>query len=151
MNDRAGQPDPLSAANDVFHDAYGGHRDALREQVPVLVVLPTQLVLRQRDQRREIPYSQPLFTRAKTAAHVAVALFALTGAGADSAETSSAVERLLGHISAFDTSNCGPRSDEIDALVERCRGFARALRDGQATESTLADFASDAGARILRI
>jgi hypothetical protein len=143
---------PLAAANDLFHDAYSGAQDGVRNQVPVLVVLPTELVLCHCDERQRVPYSRPLFERAKTAAHIAVALFTYTTAESKPAETRASVARLLTHISAaLDASEPSEPNRQIEELLQRCRAFAAMASEEAPPEHARAEFASDAGPRILRI
>lgn len=141
--------DPFEAGNHSFHDAYAGARDNVRHQVPILIVSPTEISLHRRGQRRVWPYSRPLFERAKVAAHVAVALFAFTAAESNPAEARTGIARLREHISAALAQASG--SDEIDVLLQRCLAFARSVCDQSFTEQSRAEFASDAGPRILRI
>lgn len=149
-----GRTDRLDAANEVFHGAYRGAQDGVRQQVPVLVVSPTELTLRRKDQRRLVPYSCPLFTRAKTAAHIAVALFALTADEGKGEQVRGGVAALIKHISAALEEAHGSvsgASDEVAALLERCLTFAQGAFERTVTEAARADFASDAGPRVLRI
>ncbi len=121
----------LDAGDRVFHDAYRGARDGVRAQVPILVVLPNELALHYRGERQLAPYSCPSFTAAKAAAHIAVALFALTGAQADPLHRNSGVARLLESIAAaLDNeleSDAKPLLVDIAALLTDCRRFAQAV------------------------
>ncbi|HEX2673828.1 MAG TPA: hypothetical protein VHM25_23275 [Polyangiaceae bacterium] len=145
-------PAPLAAANELFRDAYGGAQDGVRDQVPILVVLATELSLRHREGRKLVPYSRPVFERAKAAAHVAVALFAYTAAESNQAEARAGIARLLKHISAaLDGSERSDANHEVDALLERCRTFANTACEKTPSEQVRAEFARDAGPRILRI
>jgi len=144
----------FDAGNQVFHEAYGGARDGVRHQVPILVVLPTELALHRQNQRRAVSYSRPSFARAKSAAHIAVALFALTAAESSAERRGPGVARLLEHITAALEArqpNSEPVDHEIKALLERCLQFAQAAKEQAASESVRAAFASDAGPRILHI
>jgi hypothetical protein len=144
----------LEAGNEVFHEAYAGARDGVRHQVPILVVLPTELALHYRNQRLVASYSRPSFCRAKSAAHIAVALFALTAAETEPQRQRKGVAGLLEHVAAAlepQQADREPLEDEIQTLLERCLRFARAARESSPTESVRAEFASDAGPRILRI
>ena len=143
---------PLVAGNAVFHDAYSGAQDGVRHQVPILVVLPTELALHHRNERKLVPYSRALFDRAKAAAHVAVALFAYTAEEANPDDARAGIARLHAHISAaLDASERSESNHEIDALLERCVAFAELARERTPAEPCRAEFASDAGPRILRI
>lgn len=146
--------DALSAGNDVFHQAYSGARDGVRQQVPILVVLPTELALHQQNQRQCLSYSRPSFARAKSAAHIAVALFALSGCETNASERREGVDRLISHISAALERSPTPESerpDEVEALLRLCLGFAESARQSPPEEAVLSGFARDAGPRILRI
>src|SRR5512144_3253431 len=121
---------PLVAANDLFHDAYRGAQDGVRNQVPILVVLPTELSLHHHEARKRLLYSRPIFDRAKAAAHIAVALFAYTAAESKRAEAREGTTRLLRHISAaLDASERSEPNHELDALLKRCLTFAEAARE----------------------
>jgi hypothetical protein len=144
----------LRAGNEVFHEAYAGARDGVRHQVPVLVVLPTELALHHQEQRLAKCYSRPSFARAKSAAHIAVALFTLTGAEANPQRQPSGVAGLLEHIAAsleLKQADGDSLEQEIRTLLEHCLRFAQAAREHALEESLRAAFASDAGPRILHI
>ncbi len=147
--------DALDRGNGVFHEAYAGARDGVRHQVPILVVLPSELALHHQNQRQSVGYSRASFARAKSAAHVAVALFALTCAESKAEQSRTAVARLLEHLAAALDGAPPPEraavDDEIEALLERCLLFARVARERKPSERLRAEFASDAGPRILRI
>jgi hypothetical protein len=149
------QSKAMEAGNQVFHEAYGGARDGVRDQVPVLVVLPTELALHHQDQRRAFPYTRPAFAQAKSAAHIAVALFALTCAESKGKQARAGIGRLLQHISAaLEVAPCAkgePVNEAVQELLERCLGFARAANGQVPSEQLRQQFASDAGPRILHI
>jgi len=144
----------LDAGNEAFHNAYRGARDGVRNQVPILVVLPNELVLHHRDRRRAVPYSRPSFARAKSAAHIAVALFALSCGEPGTAQVRDAFAAIYEHISRAleqrSQSTSGP-DGEVDRLLERCLGYAQMARERAIEERSSHEFASDAGPRILRI
>jgi hypothetical protein len=146
---------PLEAGNRVFHDAYGTARDGVRHQVPVLVVLPNELALHHQGRRTLVAYSCPSFAAAKSAAHIAVALFALTCEESDAEHRRAGVARLLAAIvAALDNqpgSDSKPVDVEIAALLEICLRFAAAAREQAPTEGLRAEFASHVGPRILQI
>jgi len=143
---------PLVAGNEVFHDAYSGAQHGVRGQVPILVVLPTEIALHHRNERNVVPYSRPWFDRAKTAAHIAVALFAYTSPESKPEAARAGIARLLAEISAGpEVSAPSDPGDEIAALLARCVAFAQMARERTPPESVRAEFASDAGPRILRI
>ena len=144
----------LDAGNAVFHEAYTGAREAVRDQVPILVVLPGELALHHQSQRQVVAYSHPSFASAKSAAHIAVALFALTCAEANAEQTRAGIARLLEHIAAaLDVTRRldSELSAEINALLDRSLAFVRAAHEGTASELVRTEFSSDAGPRILRI
>jgi hypothetical protein len=147
--------DALHAGNEVFHEAYSGARDGVRHQVPILVVLPNELALHHQDQRQVVGYSRPSFAQAKSVAHIAVALYALTCEESSLERSRDGVARLLEHIAAsLDVPACSrrePIDQEIETLLQRCLQFAKAARDQISSDSLRAEFASDAGPRVLRI
>jgi hypothetical protein len=148
------ETDALGAGNRVFHEAYSGARDGVREQVPILVVLPSELSLHHQNEREVRCYSRPSFTRAKSAAHIAVALFALTCPESDPEHARVGVARLLQHLGAALDVSAGSDSEiegEIKVLLQHCLVFARAAYESAPSESVRSAFASDAGPRILRI
>src|SRR6478736_2027369 len=142
----------LDAGNEEFHEAYRGARDGVRNQVPILVVLPTELVLHHGDRRRAVPYSRQSFARAKSAAHIAVALFALTCGETGTEQTRAGFAKLCEHVrgSLEGMPRFSP-GDEIEQLLERCLTFAEMARERSPNEPTACAFANDAGPRILRI
>ena len=150
-----GDTSALDAGNELFHQAYRGARDGVRQQVAILVVLPNALALHRQDHRQSMPFSRPSFAQAKSAAHIAVALFALTCAEATGEQRRAGVARLLEHIGAALDSMQGatpaPLDPEIAALLEICLSFARVSREGIPSERLRAEFASQAGQRILSI
>lgn len=151
----------FNGGNHVFHEAYGEARDGVRHEAAILVVLNDALVLHRQGERRSFPYSKPVFALAKSAAHMAVALFALTSAEAEPARRRAGVARLSDHITAALETQPFPDSGalhrEIITLLEHCLGFARAASFGWAgdapplSQALQAQFASEAGPRILRI
>jgi hypothetical protein len=145
----------LDAANGIFHEAYGGARESLRHQIPVLVVLQGELALHQQNQRRVLPYSRPVFARAKSVAHIAVALFTLTDTESSRESQRTGVARLLDHITASldetERSDPQPIEDAIKVLLERCLQYAQVAREHAPSRSLRRAFASDAGPRILHI
>ncbi|MEI9949046.1 MAG: hypothetical protein WDO74_08690 [Pseudomonadota bacterium] len=144
----------LDAGNEVFHEAYGGARDGVRTEVPVLVVLPTELALHRQNRRQGVPYPRPSFAQAKSAAHIAVALFTLDCAESNPENSRAAVAKLCQYIAAaLDAQRAerAPVEDEIEALLQRCLDYARAAREQAPSERARAEFASDAGPRVLRI
>jgi len=152
--DAESETDALGAGERVFHAAYSGAREGVRDQVPVLVVLPSELALHEQNRRQVVSYSRPAFARAKAAAHSAVALFALTCAESEAAQARAGIARLLEHLSP--ARDVAQRSDselceQIDALLEKCLIFARAAHEGTLSEPVRAKFAADAGPRILHI
>ncbi|HEY0465736.1 MAG TPA: hypothetical protein VGC79_16095, partial [Polyangiaceae bacterium] len=118
-------------------------------------VLPSELALHQQNQRQSAAYSRASFATAKSAAHIAVALFALTCPESKPANSRAGVARLLAHITAAldvaERPNAAAVDVEINALLQCCLGFAQVARDQAPPERLRAEFASDAGPRILRI
>jgi hypothetical protein len=145
----------LDAGNEVFHEAYSGARDGVKRQVPVLVVLPMELVLHHQNERKSAPCSRATFVRAKSAAHMAVALFALTGNESNSETSRSGLARLHELVSAaldeVGALASEPLDQEIRALLQRCQSFARQAGEKAPSQSLALEFAGDAGPRILRI
>ncbi len=145
----------LDAGNEVFHDAYRAGRDGARRRGTLLVVLPTELVLHAHGSRQVFPYSCAVFCKAKSTAHIAVALFTLTRTESDDEESRRKLSRLTEHImGALDQLRGGDRlpiDDEMAALLESSLRFAQSARDGAAAEAAQSKFARDAGPRILKI
>ncbi len=149
-------PKALQAGNDVFHEAYAATRDSAQHEVPILVVLPNELGLHLRNERHAFGYCCPSFERAKSAAHIAVALFALSCTEASDARTRERTRRLLEHIGgALEALNLSPSAepvdDEIRSLLETCQRFAELARERPPAEPARAEFARHAGPRVLRI
>ncbi|MEO6602385.1 MAG: hypothetical protein ABIQ16_21065 [Polyangiaceae bacterium] len=154
MSSEAGSgSDPLDVANQLFHDGYSAARDEVREQVPILVLLPSELVLHRHSERHGVSYSRPRFAQAKSAAHIAVALFAITCT--QEGQSGAGVAQLIGHIAAAlnapRPSDEVPIDTEIRDLLSCCLNFANAAHERRASEQARAAFASDAGPRVLRI
>ncbi len=156
MSGTSSCPKGLQAGDDVFHEAYGATRNGARHEVPILVVLPTELALHYRKDRRGFPYSRPSFDRAKAGAHIAVALFALTCTESLEARTRDQLSRLIEHTAGAlreldEAADLPPIDVEIRSLLETCQRFAAAARERVATEAERSEFAGHAGPRILRI
>ena len=122
-----------------------------------MVVLATELVLHARGRRQVFPYSCDAFCRAKSTAHIAVALFTLTrGEGRDEGNERK-LSRLTEHVAgALDQLQLpgGDREsidDEMVALLESCLHFARSARGGTPGEAVRSQFANEVGPRILKI
>jgi hypothetical protein len=114
--------------------------------------LPTELALHHRNARKLVPYSRPLFERAKAAAHIAVALFAYASEESNRDRARAGIARLHAHIfAALEASGRSEPSDEIATLLKRCVAFAAMAREQTLSESACAEFAKDAGPRILSI
>ncbi|MET0791300.1 MAG: hypothetical protein ABW061_07235 [Polyangiaceae bacterium] len=145
----------LEAGNEVFQHAYAGAREAVRNQVPILVALPTEIVLHHQGERQVSAFSRPAFEHAKATAHIAVALFALTCTETSASERRTGVTRLLSHIAAaLDVRQGSPQEPadlEIEALLDHCRCFAQAASEQPLSARIRAEFARDAGPRILHI
>jgi len=145
----------LDAGNEVFHEAYSAKRDEVRHEVPILVVSPTELILRSASGRRSYAYCRPSFGSAKSTAHIAVALFTSTQSESPDAQSRARVTQLAEHTTrALERlpSEPNPLNDEIRTLLEHCKRFAESAREQAApAPAAQADFARDAGPRILRI
>ncbi len=147
----------LEAGDRVFHEVYGASRNGTRHDVPVLVVLPNELVLQRGNTRQRVFYSRPSFAKAKAAAHIAVACFALSQQDAGSAGRRDALSRLRDQLSAKPASTTESRRDhtridgEIQTLLECCANFVRDFVDAPSSEQLAAAFAAEAGPRILGI
>jgi hypothetical protein len=145
----------LDAGNELFHEAYAARRDAVRHDIPILVVMPTELVLRDERGRKTFSYCRPSFASAKSAAHMAVALFTLSQAppldARSRARLSNLAEHLEGALDHLRQCDRTPQNDEIQALFERCSRFAALAREQAPSPPPHAEFARDAGPRILRI
>jgi hypothetical protein len=156
MSDASSCPRGLQAGNDVFHEAYEATRDSARHEVPILVVMPSELALHYREERQGFPYSRPSFDRAKSGAHIAVALFALTCSEAPATRTREQLARLLEHTQAAqrelgDSPDSQPLNGEIRSLLGTCQRFAEAALERATAESERSEFARRAGPSVLRI
>jgi hypothetical protein len=145
----------LDAGDAVFHQAYRATRDDAQHEVPILVVLPTELALHQGGNRHRVGYCRPAFGRAKSAAHVAVALFTLACCDANAERRAAGLSGLLAHLAAAlaeeQDAAPAPVDEEIRALLQCCLSFARAACEGSPCERRVADFANAAGPSVLRI
>ncbi|MEI9936428.1 MAG: hypothetical protein WDO69_04315 [Pseudomonadota bacterium] len=157
----------LDAADQVFHEAYDEARADAELQAPLLIVLADELALHVRRERRSFPFSHPPFHTAKVAAHVAVALYSLTGdAGSDemAPETVLRLESIRAHVkSAIDRLNDATAEEEkeeegknelereIVSLLQSSLEYAqRALSEHAGRASGRDDFARASGPIILR-
>jgi len=145
----------LDAGNDVFHDSYGKARDRVRHDLSILVALPNEVVLRSQRVRQAFPYCGPSFDQAKSAAHIAVALFTLTRNSSLDGRSRTQLSRMPEHIGSA-LEQLGPPGDhaiteEIRGLLELCLRFGRDACAGALSECAQAEFAKEAGARILSI
>lgn len=152
--DRSPSPD-LEAANDLFHEAYGAVRDEVRSEVPTLLVLGDELVLRARGERLNFSYHRPWFDRAKSAAHVAVALFALSCDESWSEASDKRLKALLSHArkaaEALEREPSPSWSGELTDLLRTCWAFGETLPGGPQAAPGRDAFAREAGPRVLRI
>jgi len=149
------RPSALDAGNELFHEAYSARRDDVRHDAPILVVMPTELVLRHERGRKTFSYCRPSFASAKSAAHMAVALFTLSQALPLDDRSRARISNLAGHIGGgldhLRQCDQTPLNDEIRALFERCSRFAALVCEHSPSPARHAEFARDAGPRILRI
>ena len=120
-----------------------------------MVVMPAEVVLHHRDRRWSKRYSCPAFDRAKSAAHIAVALYALSADESNLGRRGGGIVRLAGHVDAaltnFQHSHETELVRETVALLERCQRFAHVAGEQISLEELRAKFASEAGPQILRI
>jgi hypothetical protein len=153
-NEKSKRMPALDAANDLFHEAYGATRDCVSLQVPVLVVLSGELVLHHHGERRAYPYSHPFFKAAKSAAHIAVALFALTCDESPTEQTHARLRALRKYVAE---SLDGLRGEPVQEhallpLLEACASFAeRALSGFEGQGASREEFARHTGPIILRV
>jgi hypothetical protein len=149
------RPGALDAGNELFHEAYSARRDDVRLDAPILVVMPTELVLRDERGRKTFSYCRPSFAAAKSAAHMAVALFTLSEASSHDVRSRARISNLTDHLrgSLDHLRQCErtPLNDEIRALFEHCSRFAALAHEQAPSPAPQAEFARDAGPRILRI
>ena len=147
----------LDAGNALFHGAYGASRDGVRHSCATLVVLPTELVLHCQGTRRPFPYRSASFGRAKSAAHIAVAAFALTTAESFDVERRTQLSRLAAHASAalerleLESDDLKPIDHEIRELLQRGVTFARAVAEAGPSQAAQLEFAREAGPLILKL
>jgi len=121
-----------------------------------LVVLPNELVLRQGGHREAFSYTRPAFDRAKSMAHIAVALFTLTCPEKADKKAHERLAGLSGHIrAAIAALSMSPEPDGIDSeiasLLDTCQRFATSATAEPPSREARAEFARLAGARVLRL
>jgi hypothetical protein len=148
-------PTAFEAGNEVFHQAYSATRDDVRHEVPILIVLPSEVALRRNRDRQLFPYCRPSFGIAKSSAHIAVALFTLTqGSELDQrsrTRLADLAQHMKGALEQLRQCEKAPINSEIRVLLENCARFAEAARVQLPSANAQAEFARDAGPRILRI
>ena len=147
--------DSLQAANQFFHDAYCNARDDVGQEIPILVLMPRELVLHRRGERSVHPYSRAFFDAAKAAAHVAVALFALSlkppTEGDARARVGALRRHVVGSLDALKQDEAGKPDAELVVLLDACMKFADCLVAGNDDRAAREAFASATGPEILRI
>jgi hypothetical protein len=151
----------LTAANQVFHAAYGHARTSSGVEAPLLVASLNELALHGVGERRAFPVSHPPFDTAKVVAHIAVALYTMTreiDGGELPVEIVLRLESLRAHIplllSELKADQAGDGQalrDELVPLLELAAAYTeRALSERQAPAPGRDDFARECGPRILR-
>jgi hypothetical protein len=144
----------LRTANRFFHDAYCNARDDIGQEIPTLVLMPRELVLHRLGERRAYPYSRAFFDAAKAAAHVAVALFALSQERRPP-DALSKVESLRTHLADslgdLKARSPGGAHAELVTLLEACLAFADCVLRSGANPEARETFARETGPEILRI
>lgn len=156
MGDESKQASDLEAANVVFHDAYAATRDGVRHEVPILVVLGDELALHLRGQRHGFSYSRRAFDSAKSAAHIAVALFALSCDEAFGTATRRRLDQLLEHArgaaAGFERGADPSLAAEVLPLLRACLRFGEDLSLEPASCTAQRErFARETGPSILRV
>jgi hypothetical protein len=157
--DRVAQPpralEPLDAANRVFGDAYRSKREQARQAVPIMVLLPGEVVVHCGELRRAFPLFRASFCAAKNVAHIAVALFSLTLREAPlSAASLTRVESLQAHAGDALAKLDDPALDKLRSalrnLLELSMAFANEVVEKHvASDDERAAFARRAGPQIL--
>jgi hypothetical protein len=149
--------EPLDEANAVFRDAYQSRREHAWHVVPVLVLLPTEVVLRCSGERKTFPVFCGSFCAAKDVAHIAVALFTLSLEQPPLvAEALARVRALRAHVASALQNLDDPTLAEVrpglTALLELALAFSDKVAQSSATVADeRAAFARHAGPQLLRI
>jgi hypothetical protein len=152
----------LDGADQTFREVYGKARSDSATDAPLLVALAGELALHVRRERRSFLYSHPPFHTAKVAAHVAVALYALTGeSGADRMprETARRLESIHAHLKgALDrlddagAETAAELEHELQPLLRSSLEYAqRALEGHPDRAADRENFARSNGPIILRV
>jgi hypothetical protein len=148
---------PLDAANQVFGEAYQSSREHASRDVPILVLLPAEVVVRCGGRRSAFPVFCGSFCAAKNVAHIVVALFALTLKEAPlSAESLSRAKALRAHalsaLEGLDDPALEKARPGLTHLLELAIAFAgTVVQKHVATDEERAAFARRAGPQILSI
>ena len=156
MSTEGGPEAALSAADHAFHEAYSAARDHARNDVPVLVVLATELALYVHGERREYSFARPCFQAAKAAAHAAVALFTLTSEPTVSEK--ARIEALEALEQRMRVAANGPHHSvdaavrkELTPVLETSLAFVSAYLKGERAEANVAAYAAAVGPQILSL
>ncbi len=148
---------PLDAANRVFAKTYESSREAAQDEVPVLVLMPGEVVLRRGAARSASPVFRASFAAAKDVAHIAVALFALTARDRHlSAESLERARGLRKHASQALDQLQDPALSSVSrslfSVLELAAQFATEVVENRgASAEDRAAFASTVGPQLLRL
>ena len=151
----------IDGADPIFHEAYDRARAESEGNAPLLIVMPGELALHLRGARRSFAYPHPPFHAAKAAAHVAVALYTLTGPSEDGSlplARASRLESITTHLEStlerLTVAEAKPDGleRELLPLVMAALAFGeRALRHSRLPTPGREEFARASGLLILRV
>jgi len=163
MSDETQYKESLSSANELFHQAYGATRDGVSQRVPVLVLLANQVALHRGEERHAYDYGCEFFSHAKTAAHIAVALFVLGGAEkqeptrdpdpltAAQARWKAVREHCRVALNGLQHASSQGSNADLVQLLEQCLAFGERAPASEEASAARARFAREAGPLILRL
>ena len=128
----------LEEANQVFHERYGEQRDELASNLPLLILLAPDVILSVDGTQRAHSFARDAFDLARSAAHIAVALFV-----SDSPRLSDSINRALKKLRGAE----GELAQQTFVLLELCAEFVRHERSA----TRRADLARACGPEILKL
>ncbi len=150
-------PSALDAANQVFTEAYEQTRGQAQEEVPVLVLLPAEVVLRRGAARRAFPVFRASFFAAKNVAHITVALFALSVrdnrlSSGSLAQIKTLLEHATRALGQLDDPALRTVQESLAGLLESSVKFAtKVVETGAASVEDRAAFARTVGPQVLAL
>ncbi len=147
MASELGGADALADANQQFHTAYQRSLDS-QPTGPVLILLNSELILRNGAARQSFPLEGAEFTGAKIAAHLTVATFLLAN---DRERLQATLRRIDGMLDARERADT-PLRQEMKRLLEASRSFGRrALQRGHVDDSERNAYAASTRRGLLQL